>query len=287
MDENCAPSDFYVSVLKDLLSEGVLSLDSNILVVCGGEEDHKALTSLGFRNVTISNLDVRMKTDGAQAFAPYAWSYQDAEELSFSDGSFEFVIVHSGLHHLRCPQKGITEMYRVASSGIIGFEPNRNLFTKLGVAIGFGQEYETAAVFYNECKYGGVANTAVPNFVYRFSEDDVIRAIQANCPIAKHHFRFWYATRLPDRLFKLKSRSFGAIVRLTEPLLLFLGRQSSFLANNMAFLVRKPAIPDELFPWLTGDEREIRPNVPYLADIYTTPTPDEDTRGLGLPITHK
>jgi ubiquinone/menaquinone biosynthesis C-methylase UbiE len=30
-------------------------------------------------------------------FHPFKWSYQDAENLSFKDKSFDFVVVHSGL----------------------------------------------------------------------------------------------------------------------------------------------------------------------------------------------
>lgn len=78
-------------------------------------------------------------------------------------------------------------MYRIASSGILGFEPYRNLFTTLGVALGFEQKYEIAAVFHNDRKYGGVENTAIPNFIYRFTSSDIRRTIQSWSPIAGHN----------------------------------------------------------------------------------------------------
>lgn len=260
--------DFYRNTLRRLLSEGVLSQDDRILCVCAGDRDRDAMMALGFGNVTISNLGDRSSSGNAERFAPYAWSHEDVEKLSFGDDSFDIAIVHSGLHHLRCPQRGIAEMYRVASKGILAFEPYRNLFTRIGVAFGFGQEYETSAVFQSDCRQGGAANTAIPNYVYRFTADDIRRTIQAYNPVAKHSYRFWYTIRIPDRLAQMRKRSLATLVRMASPLLLFLGRHCRFFANNLAFLVLKPRIPGDLFPWLKVDGSGIVPNADYLGGQY-------------------
>ena len=260
--------DFYRCVLEELLSEGVVSTTSKILVICGGETDHRVLLSLQFGDVTISNVDRRLDEAGVNRFAPYDWCYQDAECLSYPDNSFEFVLVHSGLHHLRCPHKGITEMYRVASSGIVGFEPNRNLFTSLGVKLGVGQEYETAAVFYNDLKYGGVANTQVPNLVYRYTQDDIMRTVQTYAPIARHRCRFWHTTRISERLGRMKRPFPRMFARLAGSTLPIMGRAFPFMANNMAFFVSKPSLPGDLFPWLKLVEGRIVPDGDYLGRIY-------------------
>ena len=262
-------TDFYASVLRELLSQRVLLTSSRILVVCGDAHDHETLTSLRFEQVTISNIDERLKEDPGNRFAPYAWDYQHAEALTYGDNSFDFALVHSGLHHLRCPQKGIAEMYRVAAAGILAFEPHRSLFTSLGVKLGFGQQYETAAVFYNECRYGGVANSSVPNYVYRFTRADVERTIQTHVPVAPHRFRFWYATQMPFRLRAIKKNTLrGAGVRLLGGPLVFLGKIFPFLANNMAFYVAKPAIPGDLFPWLRAAGNRIIANEEWLKRQY-------------------
>ena len=271
--------DFYAAVLSELLADSTLSRGSRILVVCGGDRDHEILSSLAFDQVTICNLDARLQHDGAERFAPYRWSYEDAEALSYEDASFDFVIVHSGLHHLRCPLKGLTEMYRVAARGLLGFEPNRSLFTALGVKLGFGQEYETSAVFHNDCEFGGVANSPVPNFVFRFSKADVVRAIQSYAPVARHRYRFWYATRIPGRLYRMKRRSLGILIELTRGLLVFLGKTLPLFANNVAFFVAKPDLPADLFPWLTVEDGAIVPDVGYLAQIYQSR--ESDCPGAG------
>ncbi len=264
---NEAP-DFYESVLRELLDDGRISTESSILVVCGDDHDWQTLRNLGFANVTISNLDDRLQQSSENPFEPYAWSYDDAENLSHPDGSFDFVLVHSGLHHLHSPQKGLAEMYRVASRGILGFEPNQNLFTRLGVKLGFGQQYETAAVFFNDCRFGGVANSQIPNYVYRFTKAEVIKTIQAYSPIAAHRYRFWHATRIPSRLYQTKSASRRMLVATSERLLRFLGGNFPMLANNMAFFVPKPTIPEDLFPWLNLKEGSIVPDETYLNRIY-------------------
>jgi ubiquinone/menaquinone biosynthesis C-methylase UbiE len=87
---------FYQRIVKALLDRGVVKRSMSVLVVCGGETDKKIFQQLGFTDVTISNLDSRMT---GNEFQPYKWSFQDAEELTFLDDSFDLVVVCAGLHH--------------------------------------------------------------------------------------------------------------------------------------------------------------------------------------------
>lgn len=261
-------SVFYRDVLSRLLKENLLRLHDRLLVVCAGPFDREVLLSLGFTDVTITNLDERQKETGGAAFAPYTWDFQDLESLGYPDGSFDIVIVHSGLHHLRCPQRGITEMYRVARRALIGFEPHRNLYTALGVRLGAGQEYEDAAVFYNDCRWGGVANTEIPNYVVRFNRGDLERTIQTFNPIARHRIRCFYATRIPARLQGLARQGLvGRAVGALTGLLAALGRLPP-LANNIAFVIEKPRIPEDLFPWLTVVNGRVTCHRPWFEAKY-------------------
>jgi SAM-dependent methyltransferase len=266
----CDLSVFYRDVLKRLLERGeCLSPESEILVVCGGPFDKEVLRSLGFSRVTISNLDERLKADGGAEFAPYRWDYQDLESLSYADGSFDVVIVHSGLHHLRCPQRGINEMYRVCRRAVIGFEPHRNLFTTAGVKLGVGQQYEDAAVFFNDCKWGGVANTNIPNFVVRFNRGDIERVVQTYNPIGRHRIDCFHATRVPGRLQQLSTRNlFGRMIGMLTGVLAWLGRMP-WLANNIAFCIHKPRVPEDLFPWLELKDGAVTCNQAFLSSKYT------------------
>src|SRR5207244_6141308 len=74
---------FYPDTLRHLMSQGLLSPAMKVLVACAGAYDRDVLHDLGFRDVTISNLDVRLK---GTEFEPFGWSYQDVEHLTFGDG---------------------------------------------------------------------------------------------------------------------------------------------------------------------------------------------------------
>jgi ubiquinone/menaquinone biosynthesis C-methylase UbiE len=60
-----------------------------------------------------------MNVSGGDEFAPFSWSFQDAEQLSFEDEAFDYVFVHAGLHHCASPHRALLEMYRVARRGIM------------------------------------------------------------------------------------------------------------------------------------------------------------------------
>tara|TARA_B110000438_G_C15780364_1_gene636030 strand:+ start:579 stop:746 length:168 start_codon:yes stop_codon:yes gene_type:complete len=50
--------------------------------------------SLDFTNVTLTNVDPRNKKDDLH---PFSYDFQDAENLSYENSSFDFVVVHAPL----------------------------------------------------------------------------------------------------------------------------------------------------------------------------------------------
>ena len=54
-------------------------------------------------------------------FAPFKWSFQNAESLSFVDDSFDYVVIMPQ-SITSVPHKVLTEMYRVAKKGVLAFE---------------------------------------------------------------------------------------------------------------------------------------------------------------------
>jgi len=260
--------DFYKQVLQDLLYRNVLHRKMRVLVVCGGPTDKEALLQSGFQYGVISNLDVR--TNGSE-FHPFERSLQDAEKLSFEDNAFDFCVVHSGLHHCHSPHRALLEMYRVARKGLLMFEPYDNLLTRLGVLLKFGQEYEHAGMFHsNDCSHGGVRNSSIPNYVYRWTEQEIVKTINSWAPYGKHTFRFFHKTRIPwDQLRGRKNRLFYYATLLLCPLLkgvnLVLPKQS----NNFAALVLKPEFPRDLHPWLLWEDNTLRLRASWLAERYS------------------
>jgi SAM-dependent methyltransferase len=167
-------SSFYSETLQQL----ALPRDASMLAVCGGEFDRDTLLACGFTNVVISNLDERVKGD---EFSPFKWSFQDAEQLSFDDNSFDYVTVHAGLHHCASPHRALLEMYRVARRGIVVFEARDSLLMRTAIALKRVPAYEAAAVRAHNFRYGGVRNTCVHRIRSGFSTGSVF-------PQSESHF---------------------------------------------------------------------------------------------------
>lgn len=255
--------DFYDDVIGRLLADGVLATPMRILVVCGGKTDHVVLRGHGFQHVVISSLD---RTRGSDAFAPFTFSHQDAERLTFADGSFDFTIVHSGLHHCYSPHRALLEMYRVARTGLLLFEPHDSLAARLGVKLKVGQEYENASVFLHQGLRGGAGDGPIPNFVYRFTEREIVKAINCYAPYARHEVQFMYRMRIPwTQLRWRRNRSFYHAVRLARPALKLFELSFRKQSNNFAALVLKPDLPRALHPWLRHDGGAIRLDGDWLA----------------------
>jgi Methyltransferase domain len=119
------PDRFYPDVIRELMRRHILFPNMRILVACGGMIDRDVLYDLHFSDVTITNLDVR---PSGTEFQPFSWSYQNVENMAFDDNSFDFAIVHNGLHHCYSPHRGLLELYRVSRQGILVFEPRDTLY---------------------------------------------------------------------------------------------------------------------------------------------------------------
>ena len=224
-------SYFYLETLEKLLKQGILQKNMNILVVCGGPHDKETLLKAGFERVTISNINDKQDP---KEYEPYQWCSQDCENLPYQDVTFDFGIVHSGLHHCASPHRGLLELFRVCQQGVLVFEPKDNPLVRLGVKLNLGQEYETFDVEKSNYIGGGVRNTPIPNYVYRWSERDVMQTINCYAPYGNHRYIFMHALRiLWWRLEKLSNMSLEFIVRLFEPLLQILSQIFPGFNNNL------------------------------------------------------
>lgn len=238
---------FYLKAVRSLLSRESLEQDSSVLVICGEELDAEVFSRAGFRRVTVTNLDTRHEdswSTGAE------WARQDAEALSYADNSFDLVVVHLGLHHCRMPHKALCEMYRVARRGVLIIEPCENLMVRIGRRLGFGQEYEVHAVSFHRLAAGGVGNTAVPNYVYRWTEAEVLRTISSYAPEHRHRIicRHHLVVHWQDLRAK-KNRLLYVLMMLVWPALKLLSIVFPMFGNNLCIYIKKPGASD-LHPWM-------------------------------------
>ena len=242
---------FYRRVLEALLADGVLAKDMSALATCAGGVDCAALDDAGFVDVTLTNIDA----DGdAGAFAPFRWERQDAESLTYEDGSFDVAIVAAGLHHCRSPHRALLELYRVARVAVIAIESRDSALMRVAVRLGAVDEYELGAVAAHGLRAGGVANTAVPNYVYRWTEREVEKTIASYAPHARHRFRYFREFELPDVLVEQARGPRALLLRVAAPVVRVVTRLLPSQANLFAFVVEKPQLPGDLQPWMASED---------------------------------
>ncbi len=249
--------DFY----KKVLEQWIPDRQAPILVCGGGREDRDTFLAAGFRNVTITNVDERTPRS---CFAPYAYIRADIEDLPFKDGEFGFVVAHAVLHHTSSPHRSLLEMYRVAGVAAIAIEARDSLLMRLLVAARMVHPYEIQAVYMNDATCGGWNNSCIPNYVYRWTEREVNKTISTFAPHARHEISYLYGTHLPgvlelDRAGKLKM----LILRGLQPIHLVFSKIFPRQQNLFAFRVKKPALKEDLFPWLVMENGAIRFNGEY------------------------
>jgi len=238
---------FVESVADALLADGTLARSDSVLAVCAGKRERDLLADRGLTEVVISNLDAEAD------MAPFAWSRQDAQDLELGDDSFDFCIVVAGLHQCASPHRALVEMYRVARKGILVVEARDGLLTRAAVRLGAASRYELEAVAAHGGRAGGVNDTSVPNFIYRWKEDEFRKVIRSADPTGEPSFRFFYALDVPGHV---------PAASVVEPVLRTAARVVPRLANTMAMVALRPA---RLWPWLTRAEGEVTYDHSYRA----------------------
>ena len=247
---------FYKTNLKKLIKDK----EAKILVVAGSQLDKQVFMDLGFKNVILSNLDSRMNQN---EFKPYQWSFQDAENLTYDDNEFDFAVIHAALHHCRSPHKALLEMYRVSKKGVFSVEAKDSLLMKLAVKFNLTYQYEIDSVFDNDMKYGGVANTEIPNFVYRWTENEIEKVVNCYAPFSKHKIRYFYGFSLP------KFRTQFPLNRLLHNILkIILQLIPKKQGNLFAFFIEKPNLYEDYFPWIIYKENKFSLNKEWLRNNW-------------------
>jgi SAM-dependent methyltransferase len=217
-----------------LLGEEVLGRSDKILVSCGGALDTKILSQLEFQDFTITNLD----SGFTNATAPPHWKSADAENLPFADGSFDWGMVHAGLHHCESPHRGLLELLRVSRKGVMVFEARDSFTMRLAIGLGLVPEYEIEAVAL-EGGTGGVRNGPIPNFIYRWTEREVHKTIESACAATVNEIRFFYGVRLPGERMTMSSPAKRMVAGILGAGLKVLCRAFPSQGNEFGFLIRK------------------------------------------------
>ena len=253
---------FYARTLSILLERRYLTTDMRILVAASGSADCAVLQSLGFSNVTVSNIEAPHAE-----YPQYRHEVQDIEALGYDDCFFDWAIVSHGLHHCRSPHRALLELYRVARCGLFALESRDSALMRAAVRSRVIDAYELTAVAASGFRAGGVRNTAIPNYVYRWTEREIEKTIASHAPHAKHRFMYFHALEFPMSVYEVdaRRRRIGAIIGATQPLLRAITRIVPRQANLFAFAVVKPTLPDDLHPWLRLQKGEVVADVDWIS----------------------
>ena len=234
---------FYAATIAEWLPQR----DQTVLVVGAEQNDLDVFEELGFTRVTLLNL-----SDKPSALGP-GWSFAqgDGHSLPFADNAFDAVVAHATLHHCRRPHAVVLEMYRVAKSCVVFIEARDSFLMRIAERIGLTQSYEVTAVHYNAGCRGGVDDSAVPNYIYRWTERDLEKTIATFAPHVQHRFRYRYGVALPQtpaamRRAPVRGLVVAALRLIVRPLSAILGRQGNLFGAR----IEKPDEAAGLQPWL-------------------------------------
>jgi ubiquinone/menaquinone biosynthesis C-methylase UbiE/uncharacterized protein YbaR (Trm112 family) len=157
---------------------------------CGSGMDAEYLANAG-ANVVGVDISIGALRGAQERARRYGLEYDlvlgDAENLPVRDRAFQLAYVHDGLHHLNSPEKGFSEMARVASEGILVTEPAKTLLTEVAIRLGIADIREESG-----------------NLVHRFSESELrFFCDQAMLQMPKLNRYLMYYRQRPFQFFQL------------------------------------------------------------------------------------
>jgi SAM-dependent methyltransferase len=231
-----------------------------VIVVCAGiGGEGTFFVNRGCRQVIVTDFSVNAmaKVVGAPGLVPLVG---DAEQLPVADRSVDLVVVQDGLHHLRRPTVGFTEMLRVARHGVLMIEPHTG-----AVARALGTRWER-----------GRTAPDVVNYVFRWDAalvEQVVRSYLLQEEVVLRPLRVWDHRRSVTALVERAPERLR--LRAAKGLYGVLQRGAGGAGNMMvAVVVRNPpagaatAAP-RLRARLLSRVRRLRPRPPYAADDDT------------------
>jgi SAM-dependent methyltransferase len=177
------PRTQFLRVLASQIEAFRMPLDLRVLIVGGSAADEQTLRQSGFKDIVNSNLptDMDRLADGEPAAETHHIAL-DAEKIELPDDSFDLVFASEVLHHCSSPHRALCEMLRVSRRYVLFMEPNDSLAMNLLVKMRFSFPYELPAVIDNDYRSGGVRDSQVPNFLYRWNGHEVFKTVSSYIP---------------------------------------------------------------------------------------------------------
>jgi len=247
--------------LSRLIEQKLLAPTDRMLVIGGGPGEAELFGSFGFSDVTLLNINPEM----GQGVGGYRFVAGDAHALDHEDGAFDATFTSDCLHHCRAPHRVLTEMYRVARKTVIVVESRDNLVMRTAVRLGFVTDFELQPK--NLKGEGGVNFGAIPNFIYRWREEEFEKTIQSFDPTIQQKFLYFYDLNLPEGRLRGTSAK-AAVARALAAALRLVARLVPRQGNTFTMVAHKDPATCAVHPWLRRADGAIVPNRAYYAQRF-------------------
>jgi len=175
--------NFYEKKVNDHIKDK----NSSIVVLGAGNLDKDVFEKSKFNNVKLSNIQNNDNLDKLDLY--------NLHNLKIGDEQFDYCVAHACIHHSSKPHNAILEMYRVSKKGILIIESTDSLLSRLACHFNLSEEFELSAVKKN-ISFGGVDNTKIPNFVFRWTEREIYKLFKSFRPEIIHSIKFDYSHHL-------------------------------------------------------------------------------------------
>ena len=266
----------FEKVLRKCVHSMGLDLLGDVLVIGGSAEDGRTLHRVGFTRVTLSNLlDPRPSEQADLDDAEMRTVRVDAEAMELADNSYDLVLAHEVLHHCRSPHKALLEMLRVSRRHVILLEPNNSLAMQVLLRFRFSFPYELPAVIASGFQAGGVRDSSIPNYIYRWNALDVYQTTASY--LAESEFDlytqgYWDFNVDEAELRRRSETRIGSVTKILNPRAFLVGLHGlQAVVNHIPWLGRQGnkffgciQKRSELKPWLIRKGDEIRFNGDYI-----------------------
>jgi ubiquinone/menaquinone biosynthesis C-methylase UbiE len=199
---------------------------SSILVIGALETEYELFKNLQYENFTLSNLNLDAKRYS------YKIIHVDATKIHFNDSSFDYVIAHACIHHMRKPHLAILEMYRVSKIGTLIIEGNDSWLMRVSTKLGTSEDFEFSSIDTNN-KHGGIEGKEIPNYVYRWNEREIFKTLSSYEPEVQHKIYFNYQNDLENPGYqknKYKNQTYNLIKLLLKIFFIVFKKQQNLLS---------------------------------------------------------
>jgi SAM-dependent methyltransferase len=213
---------------------------ASILLIGASEREQELFKSLQYENFLLSNF----KPD----FTKHAYKiiHVDATKIDFKDSSFDYVITHACIHHMRKPHLAILEMYRVSKIGTLIIEGNDSLLMRISAKLKMSEDFEVSSVD-KVNKLGGVEESGIPNYIYRWNEREIFKTLSSYEPEIEHKIYFNYENDLENsgtQNQKNNKKIYSLIKLLLKIFFIFFKKQQ----NLMSIYIDKKELKKRIFP---------------------------------------